>query len=363
MRNTSHHARPLGPATQPDKRAQDRTRNRSGTDRRCVQVWQDLHSDLTVTLGTGFLTVGAWIVIDALSADGGAELVQVSSASGSTSIPIASTPLRVTHAAGATVQTCVISRFAVNADDADGQGADAPAGELACDEVRYQLAPLSMHLLGALSPRLGMRRRLRQLREHQRLARDGAAMSTPVSDWWRECLALNSTATTGDAQIHAETTPNKRMLVNAINGAKNDDALPKRRQAACDLATLATDVWISKESAAHKRSHTRYFQRVSAGVSAGVATGSGIALAVGLIGTAAKIFGIAVVFLGFLSGVVGAVWPEADYVRNRAKASHYEGLWRDIWSYAKLTLPTVDPASIDDAYKRFSAAKTAISDL
>jgi hypothetical protein len=202
--------------------------------------------------------------------------------------------------------------------------------------------------------------RLRRL-----LARDGAAMSASASDWWGECPGLSSTAETGikDPKIAEENRQNKLMVVKAINGAETDDALPKRRMAACDLATLATDVWIGQQSAAEKRSHTRYFQRVSAGVGAGVATGSGIALAVGLSGTAAKIFGSVVVFLGFFSGVVGAVWPEADYVRNRAKASHYEGLWRDIWSYAKLTLPTVDPESIDDAYKRFSAAKTSVSDL
>jgi hypothetical protein len=63
---------------------------------------------LTVAAGAGFVTVGALVCIDAASADGGAEIVQVSSAGGSTTIPIASTPLKVTHAAGATVQTCTL---------------------------------------------------------------------------------------------------------------------------------------------------------------------------------------------------------------------------------------------------------------
>ena len=63
---------------------------------------------LTVALGTGFSTVGAFVVIDSTSADGGAEVVTVSSAGSSTSIPIASTPLRLTHAAGASVQTATL---------------------------------------------------------------------------------------------------------------------------------------------------------------------------------------------------------------------------------------------------------------
>jgi hypothetical protein len=49
------------------------------------------------------------VCIDATSADGGAEIVQVSSAGASTTIPIASTPLRVAHAAGATVQTATLT--------------------------------------------------------------------------------------------------------------------------------------------------------------------------------------------------------------------------------------------------------------
>jgi hypothetical protein len=60
---------------------------------------------LTVASGTSFTTVGASLVIDATASDGGPEVVAVSSAGGSTSIPIAGTPLRLTHAAGATVQT------------------------------------------------------------------------------------------------------------------------------------------------------------------------------------------------------------------------------------------------------------------
>jgi len=60
---------------------------------------------LTVAAGAAFSTVGAFVVIDSASADGGAEVVTVSSAGSSTSIPIASTPLRLTHAGGATVQT------------------------------------------------------------------------------------------------------------------------------------------------------------------------------------------------------------------------------------------------------------------
>ena len=63
---------------------------------------------LTVAAGAAFSTVGAFMVVDSASADGGAEVVTVSSAGSSTSIPIASTPLRLTHAAGATVQAATL---------------------------------------------------------------------------------------------------------------------------------------------------------------------------------------------------------------------------------------------------------------
>jgi hypothetical protein len=63
---------------------------------------------ITVAAGAGFVTVGAFVVVDSASVDGGAELVTVSSAGSSTSIPIAGTPLRLTHAAGATVQTATL---------------------------------------------------------------------------------------------------------------------------------------------------------------------------------------------------------------------------------------------------------------
>ncbi len=63
---------------------------------------------ITVASGMSFSTVGAFVVIDSSSVDGGAELVTVSSAGSSTSIPIANTPLRLTHAAGATVQAATL---------------------------------------------------------------------------------------------------------------------------------------------------------------------------------------------------------------------------------------------------------------
>ncbi|SRR6266699_2792267 len=62
---------------------------------------------LTVTLGTGFIS-GSWVAVDAASADGGAEIVKASGAGTSTTIPIASSPLRLAHAAGASVQTAVL---------------------------------------------------------------------------------------------------------------------------------------------------------------------------------------------------------------------------------------------------------------
>jgi hypothetical protein len=58
-----------------------------------------------VASGSSFSTVGAFVVIDSSSVDGGAEVVTVSSAGSSTSIPIAGTPLLLTQAAGASVQT------------------------------------------------------------------------------------------------------------------------------------------------------------------------------------------------------------------------------------------------------------------
>ncbi len=63
---------------------------------------------LTVASGTSFVTAGAFVVVDSTSVDGGAE-VTVSAAGGSTSIPIASTPLRLTHTAGATVNSAMMS--------------------------------------------------------------------------------------------------------------------------------------------------------------------------------------------------------------------------------------------------------------
>jgi len=60
-----------------------------------------------VTSGTAFSTTGAWIVVDSSSSvDGGAEIVVQGTAGTSGTIPLnAATPLRLTHSAGATVQT------------------------------------------------------------------------------------------------------------------------------------------------------------------------------------------------------------------------------------------------------------------
>jgi hypothetical protein len=63
---------------------------------------------LTVAAGAAFSTVGAWIVVDSTSVDGGAEVLKTSGAGGSTSIPVAATPLRLSHTGGATVQTAVL---------------------------------------------------------------------------------------------------------------------------------------------------------------------------------------------------------------------------------------------------------------
>jgi hypothetical protein len=62
---------------------------------------------LTVAAGAAF-TSGMWVVVDSTSAAGGAEVVKASGAGSSTSIPIAATPLRLTHPAGATVQAATL---------------------------------------------------------------------------------------------------------------------------------------------------------------------------------------------------------------------------------------------------------------
>lgn len=62
---------------------------------------------LTVAAGGSF-TLGMWVVVDSGSVDGGAEVVKASAAGSSTSIPIAGTPLRLSHAAGATVQAATL---------------------------------------------------------------------------------------------------------------------------------------------------------------------------------------------------------------------------------------------------------------
>ncbi len=101
---------------------------------------------LTVASGTAFSTVGAFVMIDSTSTDGGAEVVTVSSAGSSTSIPIANTPLRLTHAAGATVQTAT-------------HGTAPPDDLAACytRAVRW-LAPgsrIGVHRLAVLRHRVG----------------------------------------------------------------------------------------------------------------------------------------------------------------------------------------------------------------
>jgi len=63
---------------------------------------------ITVASGTAFGTAGAFVVVDSTSVDGGAEVLTVSGAGSSGSIPIANTPLRLTHAAGASVQTATL---------------------------------------------------------------------------------------------------------------------------------------------------------------------------------------------------------------------------------------------------------------
>ncbi len=67
---------------------------------------------LTVAAGAAFSVVGAFLVVDSASIDGGAEILRVSAAGGATTIPVAATPLRLAHAAGATVNTCTVRDLA-----------------------------------------------------------------------------------------------------------------------------------------------------------------------------------------------------------------------------------------------------------
>ena len=104
-----------GPAAGPPGRdAVPRCRGRRGADSRLDRGGAASGTNsqgattLNVASGSAFSTVGAFIVVDSASVDGGAEIVVVSSAGSSTSIPIANTPLRLTHTAGATVQTAAL---------------------------------------------------------------------------------------------------------------------------------------------------------------------------------------------------------------------------------------------------------------
>jgi hypothetical protein len=64
---------------------------------------------LTVVAGAAFSTAGALVAVDLASAVSPAEIVVVSSAGGSTSIPVAATALRQAHPGGTAVQTVVLS--------------------------------------------------------------------------------------------------------------------------------------------------------------------------------------------------------------------------------------------------------------
>ncbi len=83
----------------------------AGTPSATTSGTSNVQGALAITVASGgasVSTVGAFVVIDSSSVDGGAEIVTVSSAGSATSIPVAGTPLRLTHAAGASVQTAVL---------------------------------------------------------------------------------------------------------------------------------------------------------------------------------------------------------------------------------------------------------------
>jgi hypothetical protein len=151
----------------------------------------------------------------------------------------------------------------------------------------------------------------------------------------------------GDSE---KTARLKRVLGEALS----DESVPhiaERRRAAEQLTDLATRVWKSKESAGRKRTRAHRIQRSVAGASALAAAISGGALLTGH--TSTHLWWVAAVAAAF-SGL-GAAVPQAEYERNRRKTRRYEQLWWDIRTYATLTLPTAEPASVVDQIRAFTS--------
>lgn|ERR1700676_5386750 len=181
--------------------------------------------------------------------------------------------------------------------------------------------------------------------------------ATNPASWWDDFVRAPDTA---DDQSDP-TAQLKSMLAVALSN-EDDPHIQLRRLAAWLLTTISAKVRESEEGAAGKRRTAHNAQRWAAGSSAVVAAGSGGALAGGLCRPAATVVGILVVVAGLASGILSAVQPEAEYVRNRRKARGYEKLLRDIETYTTLTLPTDDPANIATQVNAFTAAIEAVGE-
>jgi hypothetical protein len=127
-----------------------------------------------------------------------------------------------------------------------------------------------------------------------------------------------------------------------------------RRWAADRLEDWARKVHRSSKSAAKKRIVTHVSQRLSGAGGAAVGAASGGALVSQLTGTGAVVFGWFVLALSVVAAALAAALPEAEYVRNRDKRRAYDRLFRDIWTYATLGLPTDDRETVKARLEEFS---------
>ena len=70
---------------------------------------------------------------------------------------------------------------------------------------------------------------------------------------------------------------------------------------------------------------------------------------------------IVILALGVATAAATALSPETDYQRFRGKARAYEELWRNVWAYTTIELPTASSrAEIDAAVQRFTASSRAV---
>jgi hypothetical protein len=166
---------------------------------------------------------------------------------------------------------------------------------------------------------------------------------------------------TGDSEDPAWLDEFKSVVAEALSGAGDPDRV--RLRAADLLTEMAERAWESEISAGEKRSNARKVHRWVAafsGAAAPLAAGGGGALATRLGGTWATALGIGVVAAALASGVASRLL--AEYERNRRKSRRYEKLCWDIRTYAILSLPTADPASIAPQLEHFSAAIEAVGE-